>query len=340
VSDVDVHRRDRRLDGIRHTVVSIAQRYANLKAVVAATHGNAGLRLRSSRVRSSRRHHTIEQTHLTATRLAHTVAPVQIEALGYRTDIALLQLGGSIVEDHDDYLVVRSPHNPTFWWGNFMLLAHPPASGHAGRWLETFGAEYPDAEHVAIGIDGSEVTIEDAAEFVAAGLEADYSLVMTATEVHPPARPNHDAEYRALTSDDDWAQRVELRMACMDEGHEPEGYRVFAQAQSDTMRRLTEAGSGAWFGAFVDGEIKTSMGLFTASPGLARFQAVETHPDARGRGLAGTLVHHVSRYGFDVLGAHTLVMVADPSYLAIRIYRSVGFAETEAQLQIQKPVVP
>jgi ribosomal protein S18 acetylase RimI-like enzyme len=98
-----------------------------------------------------------------------------------------------------------------------------------------------------------------------------------------------------------------------------------------------EGGHGAWFGAFVDGRLLSGMGLFRASEGLARFQNVETRPEARGRGLAGTLVHHVSRYGFDELGARTLVMVADPDYLAIRIYRSVGFAETESMLQAERP---
>ena len=63
---------------------------------------------------------------------------------------------------------------------------------------------------------------------------------------------------------------------------------------------------------------------------------MKTHPDARGRGLAGTLVHEVSRFGFDELGAETLVMVADPDYLAIRVYRSVGFADTETQLQADR----
>lgn len=62
---------------------------------------------------------------------------------------------------------------------------------------------------------------------------------------------------------------------------------------------------------------------------------MQTHPDARGRGLAGTLVHAVSRYGFEELGAATLVMVADPEYLAIRVYRSVGFTDTETQLQAE-----
>ena len=71
-------------------------------------------------------------------------------------------------------------------------------------------------------------------------------------------------------------------------------------------------------------------------PGLARFQTVKTHPDARGRGLAGTLVHEISRFGFADLDAETLVMVADPEYLAIRLYRSVGFADTEVQIGVER----
>lgn len=80
----------------------------------------------------------------------------------------------------------------------------------------------------------------------------------------------------------------------------------------------------------------SGMGLLSASPGLARFQNVETHPDFRGRGLAGTLVHQVGRYGIDELGAQTLVMVADPDYLAIRIYRSVGFMDIERENGVEQ----
>ena len=89
-------------------------------------------------------------------------------------------------------------------------------------------------------------------------------------------------------------------------------------ARTAAERRLVDGGYGAWWGAFEGDRLLASMGLFTASEGLARFQNVKTHPDARGRGLAGTLVHRVSRYGFEELGARTLVMVADPDYLAIR----------------------
>jgi ribosomal protein S18 acetylase RimI-like enzyme len=263
---------------------------------------------------------------------------VQITSLGYRTDLALLELGGSSVEDKGDHLVIRTPHNPSFWWGNFLLMQTVPPREETDRWLAEFAREFPDAKHLALGFDGVDGTVDDLATFSEAGLKAEASSVMTARSVHEPPRPQRAAEYRALASDHDWQQHVVLKAACMDEGHDPADYLAFATAKSATYRRLTEAGHGAWFGAFVDGALRSTMGLFRASAGLARFQSVETHPDFRGRGLAGTLVHHVARYGFDTLRAHTLVMVADPTYLAIRVYRSVGFAETQSQLQVERPL--
>jgi predicted GNAT family acetyltransferase len=158
---------------------------------------------------------------------------------------------------------------------------------------------------------------------------------MSASAVHEPPRPNREATYRQLTSDGDWAQSVDLTLVCHDEQDVPAN-REFATRKAATNRTLVAAGHGAWFGGFLDGALVAQMGLFSASPGLARFQSVETHPDARGRGLAGTLVHHVSRYGFDELAARTLVMVADPDYLAVRVYRSVGFSDGERQLQAEQ----
>ena len=100
----------------------------------------------------------------------------------------------------------------------------------------------------------------------------------------------------------------------MDEELDPVGHREFSERKAQTNRALVEDGHGAWFGAFEHGQLVWSLGLLRASPGLARVQSVETRPDARGRGLAGTLVHRVGRYGFRGLGATTLVMVADPEY--------------------------
>ncbi|MHA0044500.1 GNAT family N-acetyltransferase [Deinococcus sp. PEB2-67] len=65
-------------------------------------------------------------------------------------------------------------------------------------------------------------------------------------------------------------------------------------------------------------------------------QSVETHPDARSRGLAGTLVHHAGEWAREHLGARTLVIVADPEYHAQRLYQSVGFTPTEVQIALER----
>ena len=258
---------------------------------------------------------------------------MDIQGLGWRTDLALLEISGSVLEDRGDHIVVTTPDNPTFWWGNFLLLPAPPADVEEARtWLTAFETEFPDAEHRAFGVDGTDGGVSDLASFEKLGLSVEGSTVMTATAVHEPPRPQRDAVYRPLDGDADWAQQVELSMVGDEIGYSLE----FCTARAEAQRTLVEAGHGQWWGAFVDDRLLSSMGLFTASPGLARFQTVKTHPDARGRGLAGTLVHAVSRYGLDELGASTLVMVADPDYLAIRVYRSVGFDDTEVQLQAER----
>ncbi|WP_151082505.1 GNAT family N-acetyltransferase [Nocardioides cynanchi] len=258
---------------------------------------------------------------------------MEIDSLAYRTDLAMLELSGSTVTDRGGYLVVRTPDNPTFWWGNHLLLPHAPRDAEeANGWVTTFEREFPEARHRTFGVDGTTGELADLAAFAALGMETEVLSVMTATEVHPPPHPNTEAAVRTLVSDDDWSQQVELSMVGEEFGYN----RAFCTARTAAERSLVEQGYGAWWGAFDGATLLASLGLFTASPGLARFQHVKTHPDSRGRGLAGTLVHRASRYGFEELGARTLVMVADPDYLAIRIYRSVGFADTERQLQVTR----
>jgi ribosomal protein S18 acetylase RimI-like enzyme len=260
---------------------------------------------------------------------------VNVTSLGFRTDLALLERAGSLIEDNGDHLAVRSPSNPTFYWGNFLLLDRVPAAGRVDEWLERFAVEFPKARHVALGFDDPQGTADDLAAFGARGLTVDVSTVMTATSVTPPPHPNSDAVYRAFESDDDWAQSVALAMACNDT-YDADSHLTFVTRRAASNRAVAEAGHGAWFGAFLDGALLAQMGLVSASPGLARFQAVETHPDHRRRGLAGSLVHRVAEYGFGNLGAGTLVMVADPDYHAIRVYRALGFADGESQLQVER----
>jgi ribosomal protein S18 acetylase RimI-like enzyme len=255
------------------------------------------------------------------------VSGMQIESLAFRTDMALLEHGGSEVEDHGSHIVVRTPDNPAYWWGNFLLFPAAPAREDVPEWDALFTGAFPDARHRAYGVATAHGTRDDLSALEEAGLNVEASTVMTATSVHEPPRPNRTASCRPLTSDADWAQQVELTLAGEDRAEHD-----FVVAKTASQRRVTDLGAGTWWGAFEGDRLMSSMGLFRASPGLCRFQDVKTHPDARGRGLGGTLVHEVSRYGFEELDATTLVMVADPDYLAIRVYRAVGFEDTETQL--------
>ena len=261
---------------------------------------------------------------------------MEITSLGYRTDLLLLELSGSVFHDAGDYVVVRTPANPGFWWGNFLLYRTPFAPGDTKTRLDTFHQEFPAASHVALGIDSVDGEIGAGDELTAAGFTIERSVVMTASEVVAPRRPNEESTYRLLGSDDDWEQLVQLSLATADMTVD-DAYEQFTRRKLVANRALVEAGHGKWFGAFDGDRLQSSLGLMFDGKGLARFQTVQTAPEDRGRGLASTLVHRASTYGLTEGGARTLVMVADPEYLAIRIYRALGFTDSETQLQFSLP---
>lgn len=257
---------------------------------------------------------------------------MEIESLGFRTDLLLLELGGSEFTDTGEYVVVRTPGNPGFWWGNFLLFRAPFAPGDVQARLAAFRSEFPTANHVALGIDNTDGVIGAEDEVAAAGFEVGRDVVMTTSEVVAPSRPNEESTYRFLSGDDDWEQLVQLDLATAPMEVD-DAYVEFTRRKLESKRSLVEAGHGKWFGAFEGERLQSSLGLMFDGNGLARFQTVQTHPDDRNKGIASTLVHRASTYGLTEGGAKTLVMVADPEYLAIRIYRALGFTDTETQLQ-------
>lgn len=261
-------------------------------------------------------------------------AAMEILSCAWRTDLALLAASGSTVEHHGTHVVVRTPGNPAFRWGNFMLLRKAPSRADLPGWVELFTETFPGAAHRAFGVDDPAADAHALAPFARSGYEVETSTVLTASAVREPRHGNTTAELRRLDGDADWAARVELAIACSDP-QEGAGFADFAVRRAAAERRLAEDGHGDWFGAFDGEQMLSGLGIFRTGDGLARFQSVETHPDHRRRGLAGSLVHHAGRHALDTLGAHTLVIVADPHYPAIRIYRHVGFKPSETQLQAE-----
>jgi ribosomal protein S18 acetylase RimI-like enzyme len=262
---------------------------------------------------------------------------MRVTSLGFRTDLGVGRLDGAEIQERDAYIVVRTPANPAYWWGNYLLLPGRLARGSAQRVRSIFRAEFPAAAHLAVGIDGTDGNAGDAAEVASLGVKVEVNTVLSAARLRLPERGSGgtDRTFRTLTTDDDWEQAVDLRLAVYPE-HESPDDRVFVRRQLGAARAMCDSSAAAWFGAFIEGRLVASLGLVAVEPGLARYQSVETHPDYRRQGLASRLLDESSRYGRQRLGAHRLVIVADPKDEAIRLYRALGFDGQERQVQLQR----
>lgn len=258
---------------------------------------------------------------------------MHVTSLGFRTDLALLTASGSLVEDRGTHLVVRSPDNPSYFWGNFLLLAEAPVPGGEREVVGAFHTEFPQADHVSIGIDTAELTDEARSAFEAAGMTVDVATVLTASSLQPPREA--EVEVRPLAGDDEWEARARLSQQLYPQTSE-KAFMTFARQKNAQERRLVDAGRGTRFGAFVDGALVSTAGIFITEDGTARFQSVETHTGHRRNGLAAAVVHGAGQHALNHLDVRTLVIVADTDGEATGIYRRLGFADVERQLMVEK----
>jgi len=270
-------------------------------------------------------------------------------SLGWRTALIFARFDGEVVP-RADHLVIRTPHNPTFWWGNFLLFDDAPQAGDAMRWLARFEAEIalrqPESRHIAFGVD-SEAAFELPADFAAAGLTQFASTVLTMqrAQLRAPRRAlGSDFHIAALRLPEQAAAAVDLQVAADAGATQSEiAYRLFRQRQMRRYEAMVRAGMGDWFAVVAraaEGHdiLVADCGLFR-SPGasLGRFQHVVTHPSWRRRGLCSALVHTVCRHGFETMGLDTLVIVADPDDVAIGLYESLGFERGANTWHLEKP---
>ena len=141
---------------------------------------------------------------------------MNIQSLGYKTDLFFPRFDGEVV-DRGDYTVVRTPSNPTFHWGNFLLFDRPPAAGDFERWQRLFAEEIgkpSDIGHVAFGWDTVNGEKGDLQSFLDAGLRPNSSVVLTASAVNPPPKVNADCVIRPLREDWEWESATEAQISC------------------------------------------------------------------------------------------------------------------------------
>ena len=265
---------------------------------------------------------------------------------GWRTDF-ILHREGALVHERADCIVVRTPANPGFYWGNFLLLPAPPRDDALAHWMARFDEEItevqPASGHVAIGVNGPPVE-----GGLPAWVDAGFELIETAVieqlpgELRTPLRGARGVvQVRPL----DLAREMELVIAQQladPHGFEPAGYERHRRAQMQRYAAMAERGLALWFGAWCDGVLAADCGLMrdgTAPGATGRFQHVSTHPRFRRRGLCRALVHEVTRFGFAQWQLARVVMCADPEDVAIGIYEELGYRRIDREwaLQLRAP---
>ncbi len=261
---------------------------------------------------------------------------MNLKSLGYRTDLIFPSFDGQII-DRGDYLVIRTLSNPTFYWGNFLLFAGPPAAGDFNRWRKLFATEIgtpPETEHQVFGWDSPVGDLGVIQPFLEAGFHLNSDVVMTSSDPNEPPYPSSQVSIRALESDADWQQAVELQVVCREAEFTEGEYREFRQQEMARYREMTSSSRGDWYGAFIGSQLVSDLGLFHQN-NISRYQSVETHPAFRRQGIAGTLVYESARQSIAKYSIHTLVIVAEEVSNAARLYGSLGFQPTEKQVGLE-----
>jgi GNAT superfamily N-acetyltransferase len=269
------------------------------------------------------------------------MSAVRPRSLVLRTLIDVLP-ENRVVRREGDHLIVRSPSNPGHWEGNMLAFDDAPDAGDGERWERAFDAAFADAPAVrhrtfywdrTDGEQGAAV-----AEFEARGyrLERDVGLVAAPTDLIPHPKANRDVEIRRLdprSGRDEplWAGTVALALATQAEDPSPDAdFETFARARQSERRAVFAAGRGAWYAAVdpADGTVLAGCGV-VVTDSRGRFQAVDTAPTHRRRGIARRLVHEAAIDAVARFSLEQLVIVADPGYHAIGIYESLGFRPRE-----------
>jgi GNAT superfamily N-acetyltransferase len=241
-------------------------------------------------------------------------------SVGLQTDLELLATRGSVT-DRDDYTVIETPDDPTYYFGNLLVLPAPPQVGEVAYWTRKFAAELDDPEirHVALRWDGIAGDAGARAELETAGFTLDTGVVMTAPRISAPSTM---FEIRPLAVRE-MAATAELAFAIGD--HHDETMRTFLARRAAWQQALVGSGKAMWWGAFDRDALVGSLGLVALGE-RARYQDVQTASTHRKRGIASALLVAAANALLPVV--KQLVIVAEQN-AARRVYERAGFAVIE-----------
>lgn len=266
---------------------------------------------------------------------------MKLQTLSYGTEALFARFDGS-VREHDSHVVLATPKNPAFVWGNMLVFSRPPTPRdldprEKGNWMELAAQELPGVPHCLLGWEEITGAAGAARTHTPQGFSVDDGVTLMATSVHPPRHHNEALQVRAIASDADFRSVSDVLLAAFTRRAPNRAlHEAFVRDQVSRYRNMVANGMGTWFGAFLGVEMVGTLGIFVFE-GLGRYQMVGTLPTHRGQGVCGTLVFEAGKHALASMGAQKLVLCADASYHAARIYESVGFHAHERVVALLRP---
>jgi GNAT superfamily N-acetyltransferase len=244
---------------------------------------------------------------------------VLVRSIALSTELALAATRGKVT-DRDDYLVVETPDDPSYYHGNVLVLPAPPQVGEVNFWTRKFATELgknPAIRHVTFWWDGVTGHAGAADELRAAGFDVSVQQVLTAERVVASStefaiRPLRVDEIEA-TADIGWI---------IGDRHD-EHYREFLYRRAAWHQALVARNAATFWGAFDGDTLVATLGLVPLGD-VARYQDVQTLPSHRKRGIAGALLAASANHA-----ARRVVIVAELESAASRVYERVGFRPVE-----------
>jgi GNAT superfamily N-acetyltransferase len=240
---------------------------------------------------------------------------------GWETDLAILRHGGSSIEEFEDHIVVRSPHNPEFHWGNFILVSNSSLVNDGERWLKTFADAFPEATWAAIGLSHFP---DSPQAWTTLGMELERMEVLKAIE--PPPVPEIAEGYTSrIFGEGDWDLLLAREIAENKKSgeHDSESFERYISNAIKGYEALSRNGLAAWFGAFHESELIADLGIVICGK-TARYQSVQTDERHRSQGLATHLLGTAADWARE-RGCTSWVIVTESTNSAGRVYRRAGF---------------
>lgn len=246
-----------------------------------------------------------------------------IKSEGIASDLLVMR-GRTLVEEYNDHFVFRTPTQPDFWWGNCVIEKMPPLSPEAP--IKRFQEALPDSNHLVVGWDIPDFRLGAMADwYTERGYEIDSTIFMSVDgDINRFDMPE-GIEARPLDGDADWDQLIELQYAIgVELGFGASNHYDYLRGRNKTRREQIANDEGQWFGAFDGDTLVAALGIFHDDR-VARYQAVETKPEYRRRGISSGLLC-VAYDWAKSRAPHARVLIAtDEDGDARRVYERLGF---------------